>query len=287
MLLNGYLPFDAGSDQETARNILSTSRFSFPSKRGRDISENAKQFVQLLLYGDQESRPTAAEALEHPWLQSARPFRLSDVIGPNLFDYLGQSELKKAARGIISSNLKSDDAMIIQERLEKSNKIRDGKIRIDDLNELLQDFPSSMVLKLKSAMRTNTGDTIDYTDLVAATMSRDVFIQDSYIKVAFDEFDENGDGVITLDDLTKSMGSPLIARNIIDEMGNAQGLISLKRFAYIMRNKTASSEINPFKHETPRGVLKKVLSFHKKDRLTPTEEKRFFNSPVCKTRLLQ
>jgi hypothetical protein len=66
-LLTGMLPFDGQNDEETFQ-IISRGQFSFPSS-SIFLSSDAKDFVAKLLVTDPRRRMTAAEALNHPWMQ--------------------------------------------------------------------------------------------------------------------------------------------------------------------------------------------------------------------------
>ena len=73
-LLSGYLPFDDVRNPNAPalsiiwRGIL-TEEPSFRRSAWHNVSEEAKDFVKTLLNKDHERRPTAKQALSHPWLQ--------------------------------------------------------------------------------------------------------------------------------------------------------------------------------------------------------------------------
>jgi len=72
-LLSGRLPFDDRKNPRSPavslvwRSIL-TDKLDFTKPCWNGISDAAKDFVKLLLSRDINSRPTALEALKHPWL---------------------------------------------------------------------------------------------------------------------------------------------------------------------------------------------------------------------------
>ncbi|CAK5265048.1 unnamed protein product [Mycena citricolor] len=67
VLLCGYSPF-RGEDPNTLMKETMEGRIEFHAKYWKKISEEAKAFVRRLLIVDPGARPTAAEALEDPWL---------------------------------------------------------------------------------------------------------------------------------------------------------------------------------------------------------------------------
>ena len=66
--LCGYPPFNGETDPDIFAAIK-RGRFCFPPRAWASKSEEAKEFVRFLLNADPEARPTAEEALRHPWLR--------------------------------------------------------------------------------------------------------------------------------------------------------------------------------------------------------------------------
>lgn len=68
ILLSGHPPFMGSTERETLQ-LVKDSDIAFPSPDWDNVSQEAMAFVSHLLQRDPEKRPTASEALEHPWLQ--------------------------------------------------------------------------------------------------------------------------------------------------------------------------------------------------------------------------
>jgi calcium/calmodulin-dependent protein kinase I len=66
-ILCGYQPFQDSSDSRQLRAILSGT-FTFHKSHWTFISDDAKDFVKMLLEVDPIKRFSAQEALKHPWL---------------------------------------------------------------------------------------------------------------------------------------------------------------------------------------------------------------------------
>lgn len=67
-LLCGYTPFDRDSNLEEMQAILEAD-YSFPVEYWRGVSDTAKAFIAQCLTVDPNNRPTAHQALTHPWLK--------------------------------------------------------------------------------------------------------------------------------------------------------------------------------------------------------------------------
>ncbi len=68
VMLCGYPPFDGENDAKILCNIMNI-KFDFPEEDWKDISENAKNFIKLLLT-TQDKRPTAKEMMNHSWFKN-------------------------------------------------------------------------------------------------------------------------------------------------------------------------------------------------------------------------
>lgn len=67
IVLSGIPPFNGASDQEIMKKVK-IGKFSFSDPVWTTISNEAKDFITKLLTLDQDKRPTAQQALEHPWI---------------------------------------------------------------------------------------------------------------------------------------------------------------------------------------------------------------------------
>jgi serine/threonine protein kinase len=73
-LLAGYTPFDRDTPQAENEAILAGDYKFEPAEYWANVSHTARDFVQVCLTVDPESRPTAAQALEHKVCFCVFPF---------------------------------------------------------------------------------------------------------------------------------------------------------------------------------------------------------------------
>lgn len=66
-LMSGGMPFYDKRDSRVVE-LIRRGVVTFPSRQWCGVSVEAKQFIRELLCYDPEERPTAAKALQHPWL---------------------------------------------------------------------------------------------------------------------------------------------------------------------------------------------------------------------------
>jgi len=70
ILLCGYPPFIGRTATHTLR-LIRRGQFKFPDREWNSISSEAKDVIQGLLDPDEETRMTAADVLEHGWIEWA------------------------------------------------------------------------------------------------------------------------------------------------------------------------------------------------------------------------
>ncbi|XP_015684990.1 myosin light chain kinase 2, skeletal/cardiac muscle-like, partial [Protobothrops mucrosquamatus] len=69
MLLSGLSPFMGDNDPETLNNVL-LSEWYFDEEAFEGISDEAKDFVSNLIIKQKGGRMSAAQCLQHPWLNN-------------------------------------------------------------------------------------------------------------------------------------------------------------------------------------------------------------------------
>eukprot|EP01105_Mastigella_eilhardi_P020116 TRINITY_DN4772_c0_g1_i2.p1 TRINITY_DN4772_c0_g1~~TRINITY_DN4772_c0_g1_i2.p1 ORF type:complete len:468 (-),score=151.87 TRINITY_DN4772_c0_g1_i2:164-1483(-) len=69
VLVSGYLPFFADTQQELFEKILQ-GKYSFSQPLWKDISDEAKDFIGKCLTLAPASRPSAQDCIKHPWIAS-------------------------------------------------------------------------------------------------------------------------------------------------------------------------------------------------------------------------
>lgn len=69
IMICGYPPF-YGDDKHEIFSSVRGAKFDFPSPDWDNVSDEAKAFITSLLSKDPASRPSATEAMQHPWILS-------------------------------------------------------------------------------------------------------------------------------------------------------------------------------------------------------------------------
>lgn len=71
ILLSGKMPFHGRNFKETFAKIVK-GQWAFVGDIFENVSDNAKTFIKLLLTMDPKQRPSASQALQHPWVATVQ-----------------------------------------------------------------------------------------------------------------------------------------------------------------------------------------------------------------------
>lgn len=133
VLLCGTPPFE-GKDDDDTFNKIKDGFFSFDDEVWDEISANCKDFIKKLLTYNPDKRPTAAEALKHPWLANINNNNKASkdvtvTAMKNMKNFRSETTMKQATVCYISSQLlakeERDSLSKVFKALDKSGS---GKI---------------------------------------------------------------------------------------------------------------------------------------------------------------
>ncbi|CAB9496379.1 MAP kinase-activated protein kinase 2 (Fragment) [Seminavis robusta] len=261
ILLAGFAPFDAELDSDV-RQLIMEGKVSFDDPEWEHISEEAKDFVRQLLTYEEDSRPSAEEALRHPWIadairKSSDHFRqqysnmAADALS-NLRAFNSSSKLKQATCSFIASQLLERDEREELDRIFRGfDQDCDGKLSMDDLQCKYKEFNNSELSDQEMAELFDQCDLsgsnfLDYSEFVVASMNASELLDDKKLRAAFDHYDPDHTGYITAKSLMESMSNVAderVADKIIRQVdcGN-DGLISFEDFKNIMTQNNEPTE---------------------------------------------
>lgn len=156
ILLCGFAPFSGDDDLETLR-LVQTAKLTFPSPEWDVISEEAQDFCKSLLQRDANQRPTAKEALKHPWvakyistvpgIPEPRPFASFTSSDSNSMPIMGLDSTRRSAFQKFLASLKVSkaisgavhvltpaEAQQLGEIFKRVDRDQDGRISEEDLD---------------------------------------------------------------------------------------------------------------------------------------------------------
>merc|ERR1719359_1942752 len=106
VILCGYPPFYGETDADVLTKVR-LGNFTFNAADWKNVSEDAKNLIRMLLKMSPKDRYTAEQALNHVWVRNKAPKAAGVAISTSLVDNLkgfrSQNKLKKAALHVIAS----------------------------------------------------------------------------------------------------------------------------------------------------------------------------------------
>lgn len=255
ILLAGFAPFEAEQDAHI-RELIVEGNLSFDDPEWQSVSQQAKDFVAYLLTHEDADRPTAEQALRHPFIvdaiqESTQGFckRNSLVVGEalhNLRSFSNNSKLKQAACSFIASQLlQKEEREEIDRIFRGMDEDCDGRLSVEDLQAKYREFNDS---ELSNAELTDlfencdmTGSGyIDYSEFVIASSNK--LLTEQKLQGCFDSFDTERTGFISAVTLNDSLANLRDGDEddrwdydgIIEQVDDGLGLISFEEFKDIM-----------------------------------------------------
>lgn len=250
ILLSGVPPFNGQTDQEIMKKVRA-GQFRFEDKCWNAISDNAKDFIRKLLTYDQEKRPTAEDALQHPWITELSTIAVDESLAlgalDNLKGFRADQTLKAATYAFIASQLLSKQEKDNLARVFKAfDKNGDGKLSMEEVKTgYIEHYGRVMsdeeVEKMFSAVDSDNSGYIDYSEFVVAAMNEKQLTTNDKLQAAFKMFDKDGSGVISADEIKDVLGfGGNLDKAAIDQImkqvdENGDGEISFEEFVTMMK----------------------------------------------------
>ena len=230
VLLSGHFPFFGKNDEIIEKKILS-GKFTFNNKYFSHVSEKAKDLIRKCLIYDKNKRITAEEALKHEFF--------SDDINPNnifldeidnrnvlisLKNFSQQSKIYQTVLAFLSHNFAD------KKELNKLKKIfyridlnLDGKLSKYELFVAFRDAGMEMkedqIDEVIKSVDFNGNGFIEYEEFIRVTLPKEQLFKENNLKYAFDMFDMDKNGKISLNDFKEILGIKKVKdKNVIEEL---------------------------------------------------------------------
>ncbi|NP_001311517.1 calcium-dependent protein kinase 5 [Capsicum annuum] len=246
ILLSGVPPFWAETQQGIFDAVLK-GHIDFDSDPWPLISESAKDLIRKMLCMRPSERLTAHEVLCHPWIceNGVAPDRALDpAVLSRLKHFSAMNKLKKMALRVIAESLSEEEIAGLKEMFKAMDTDNSGAITFDELKAGLRKYGSTLkdieIRELMDAADVDNSGTIDYGEFIAATIHLNKLDREEHLMAAFQYFDKDGSGYITVDELQQACAdhniTDVLFEDIIREVDqDTDGRIDYGEFVAMMQ----------------------------------------------------
>jgi len=251
ILLLGYMPF-SGSESAQKKKIREGT-YEKKEKPWKTLSEPAGNFIKSLLQVYPKQRLSAAEALEHTWLQMRHgdvpeSHGVNEDIAKSLAEFANCSVFRRSCMSMMAWSLSMEERNAVQREFEKLDADNSGAISIHEFKRVLEDqfhMDDDAVVAAFGSLDMNHQDEIHYSEFLAATVSSRIHLHDDLLQSTFKRFDADNSGSITTDELRQVMG-PCFEKQDLDTFmeevdTSHDGKISYEEFITYLRHPEASA----------------------------------------------
>jgi len=251
VVLCGYPPFYGETDADVLAKVR-LGNLSFNAADWKSVSEDAKNLIRLLLKMNPQERYSAEQALGHVWVKEKAPKSKNVNLGgsslvDNLKGFRSQNRLKKAALHVIASQLGENAIKNLRDTFMALDGNGDGLLTVNEMKEGLQkcglkEIPPDLQQIMEDVDSDGSG-VIDYTEFLAASLDKKVYMAEDVCWQAFRIFDRDGNGKISREELRHVINDDDVknaaAKDLADIMKeidkNGDGDIDFQEFMQMMR----------------------------------------------------
>ncbi|MBA0762354.1 hypothetical protein Gotri_011988 [Gossypium trilobum] len=271
ILLCGFPPFWAESENGIFSAIL-RGEIDFESDPWPAISPQAKDLVTKMLNLDPKQRLTAQQVLNHPWIKEdgeAPDIPLDNAVLARLKQFKAMNNFKKVALRVIAGCLSEEEIQGLKEMFKTIDSDNSGTITLEELKQglakqgtKLTEYEVKQLMEAVSSVSkdsivqhymadADSNGTIDYEEFITATMHMNRMDREEHLYRAFQHFDKDNSGYITIEELEQAlreygMHDGKDIKEIISEVDNDNdGKINYDEFVAMMRR--GNPEANPKK----------------------------------------
>jgi calcium-dependent protein kinase len=213
-MLCGEPPFNGNSNNEIFKKIVKEN-IKFKSYMWKNISNSAKDFVKICLNKNSTKRPSASEALNHPWfsnvikdthnvkkikkeiLLNIKNFNISYQFKLMVLKYLVDNKLSHEEKQIFKASFYALDfnhnGFIIEQDLIKAFKLFNIDIDEERIEHLFNILPDNKNLGL------------GFSEFIMAGIDKKLILTEKNLEDAFNYFDINKTGDIEFDNLNSAL----------------------------------------------------------------------------------
>ena len=244
ILLSGDPPFNGPSDIAIYKKIAQMD-FDFPEAKSANISDEAKDLIKHMIAPENE-RYNARQVMEHKWMNIVNQDNLANLnFDPSfLVNYAKSNIFKKMTLLFIASRLEDNEINHLKKIFEAFNLQKDGQISYQELKKGLKELKCCHIsdeelCELFKSIDIDQNGKIDYTEFLAATIQKKIYLQEEKLFEAFCTFDKDDCGKIKKEELMSVLNADPQQEGEIEKIikevdKTGEGSIDYKEFLEMM-----------------------------------------------------
>jgi calcium-dependent protein kinase len=265
-MLCGQYPFHRDNEIELLK-LVRKGKFQFqPSQVWAEISALAHELIRKILSVKVHDRCSADQAFHHDWCMLTRrdstkegDEAITKQLVEGMHRFLTNNRLKRVALRIIARQIDDDSIKRLRSVFLTMDADNSGSLTVDEMTEATNKLDvgemvrGGMVAIMCQLDPTGSG-VVEYTEFLAATMSKSQYLQEDVCRAAFIRLDSDGDGILSRKDLGRLLSDKDGMRDagltgaslteLISEMehimeeadGNNDGGVSFEEFMELMND---------------------------------------------------
>ena len=262
ILLTGSPPFNGDNQNEILKSIL-IGKYDTTLDTYKTLSNNAKDLITKLLRFNPSERITAKEALMHPWFKTAEftnSYRINSINAQssqamikNLENYKSNNIIKCAVLAyLVHQNINIRECVNASKLFTEIDLNKDGKLEKNELEYAITKYyginNNQAKLKVDTIFKnidTDNNGYIESEEFIRACINPKIFASNNYLRFAFNYFDNDKDGTISIQEIENKFYQNLKNQNdenrrklrvMFDQIDiNKDGFISFEEFSNMIK----------------------------------------------------
>jgi len=226
-LLVGYEPFEAETTEEIFKKVTK-GKFNMKGPEWDIISPSAKDLVQKMLTYDMNKRISAQDAFNHEWFvgleeKNKEKIKTQDMneVLKRLKNFNAKEKLQQATMAFIihfcpaieeNRQLKkmfkeldkNGDGILSYKELKNGFELMYNSKAIGLINETINENELHRIIEEVDQDRNGY---IDYEEFLRAVINQRNIMSEKNLKLAFNNFDDNGDGTLSIEEIKRVLGT--------------------------------------------------------------------------------
>ncbi|CAK68017.1 unnamed protein product (macronuclear) [Paramecium tetraurelia] len=209
ILISGVPPFYGNTDPEIL-DAVKKGVFTFNIPEFKKVSDSCKDLISKMICKP-EKRIKSHDVLTHPWMKQQHPAgSFLSVNYQSLKNFTNFNRLKKVTLTYIASQLSEQEITELGKLFKQLDKNGDGVLTMEELTHGLTGLKKESqneIMGVIKSIDTDGSGAVNYTEFLAATIEKSVYMKQEKLFQAFKMFDLDGSGKISRDELKQVLGS--------------------------------------------------------------------------------